>query len=74
MTDTRWTTDDVTGFVTRVNEFYTTLTDEERRMFADTLREGVLKDTDVTGYTTTTTMTTTTLTTALTDYLLTQTT
>jgi hypothetical protein len=50
MADTRWTTEDVQGFVSSIAGFYNDLSDTERQIFVTMLRAGVLPAADVEGY------------------------
>jgi hypothetical protein len=50
MSDTTWTADEVQGFVARIGEFYSELSEAEQQIFTDMLRDRVQESAEVSGY------------------------
>jgi hypothetical protein len=50
MSEMQWTADEVQGFVARVGEFYSQLSETEQQLFADMLQDSVQDAADVAGF------------------------
>jgi hypothetical protein len=50
MSETVWTAEEIEGFVTRLGAFYAELSETERRILTDMLRDRVQATAEVSGY------------------------